>query len=111
MYGGASTYLPLKVDQSGVIAVIFAVSLLAVPMTVAAFFPHSVWASKIAQLEQRGSWAYEALYAGLIIFFCYFYNSVQFNPVDLADNLRKWGGFIPLAVGPAKRQGITFRGF
>jgi preprotein translocase subunit SecY len=95
MYGGASTYLPLKVDQSGVIAVIFAVSLLAVPMTVAAFFPHSPWATKIAALEQRGSWAYEAFYAGLIIFFCYFYNSVQFNPVDLADNLRKWGGFIP----------------
>ncbi len=95
MYGGASTYLPLKVDQSGVIAVIFAVSLLAVPVTVAAFFPENVWATKIAQLEQRGSWMYELLYAGLIIFFCYFYNSVQFNPNDLAENLRKWGGFVP----------------
>jgi preprotein translocase subunit SecY len=95
MYGGASTYLPLKVDQSGVIAVIFAVSLLAVPMTMAAFFPHSGWATKVAQMEQRGNWAYELFYAGLIIFFCYFYNSVQFNPNDLADNLRKWGGFIP----------------
>ncbi|MFA5975002.1 MAG: preprotein translocase subunit SecY [Elusimicrobiota bacterium] len=95
MYGGASTYLPIKVDQSGVIAVIFAVSLLAVPITVAAFFPHSAWASRIAQLEQRGSWIYELLYAGLIIFFCYFYNSVSFNPSDLAENLRKWGGFIP----------------
>jgi preprotein translocase subunit SecY len=95
MYGGASTYLPLKVDQSGVIAVIFAVSLLAVPMTAAAFFPHSPWATKIAQIEQRGNWAYEIFYAALIIFFCYFYNSVQFNPNDLAENLRKWGGFIP----------------
>jgi len=95
MYGGASTYLPLKVDQSGVIAVIFAVSLLAVPMTMAAFFPHSGWATKVAQLEQRGSWMYELFYASLIVFFCYFYNSVQFNPNDLADNLRKWGGFIP----------------
>jgi preprotein translocase subunit SecY len=95
MYGGASTYLPLKVDQSGVIAVIFAVSLLAVPMTAAAFFPHAGWATKIAQLEQRGNWAYEVFYAALIIFFCYFYNSVQFNPNDLAENLRKWGGFIP----------------
>jgi preprotein translocase subunit SecY len=95
MYGGSTSYLPLKVDQSGVIAVIFAVSLLAVPMTVATFFPHSGWATKIAQLEQRGSWLYELMYAGLIIFFCYFYNSVQFNPKDLADNLRKWGGFIP----------------
>ena len=95
MYGGASTYLPLKVDQSGVIAVIFAVSLLAVPMTMAAFFPHSGLATKVAQLEQRGSWMYELFYASLIVFFCYFYNSVQFNPNDLADNLRKWGGFIP----------------
>jgi preprotein translocase subunit SecY len=95
MVGGASTYLPLKVDQSGVIAVIFAISLLAVPMTVAAFFPHSSWATRIAHLEERGNWAYELFYAGLIIFFCYFYNSVQFNPNDLAENLRKWGGFIP----------------
>lgn len=94
MMGGSSSFLPLKVDQSGVIAVIFAVSLLAVPMTFAAFFPNSPWA-KIAKLEQHGSIYYEMLYAGLIIFFCYFYNSVQFNPTDLAENLRKWGGFIP----------------
>jgi preprotein translocase subunit SecY len=94
MYGGASTYLPLKVDQSGVIAVIFAVSLLAVPLTVAQFFPHSPWATRVASWE-KGNWMYEAIYAGLIIFFCYFYNSVAFNPTELADNLRKWGGFIP----------------
>ncbi|HVO33075.1 MAG TPA: preprotein translocase subunit SecY [Elusimicrobiota bacterium] len=94
MYGGSSTYLPLKVDQSGVIAVIFAVSLLAMPMTIATFSPHSAWAARVAQWE-RGNWVYECFYAGLIIFFCYFYNSVQFNPNDLADNLRKWGGFIP----------------
>lgn len=107
MYGGASTYLPLKVDQSGVIAVIFAVSLLAVPVTVAAFFPHTGWANKIAQLEQRGSWIYELVYASLIIFFCYFYNSVQFNPNDLAENLRKWGGFIPgIRPGEATAQYI-----
>ena len=93
--GGGSQYLPLKVDQSGVIAVIFAVSLLAVPMTIAAFFPQSPWA-KLAKLEQSGHWTYEMFYAGLIIFFCYFYNSVQFNPTDLAENLlRKRGGFIP----------------
>lgn len=95
MYGGSSTFLPLKVDQSGVIAVIFAVSLLAVPITVAAFFPNAPLATKIAHLEQRGSWVYELVYAALIIFFCFFYNSVQFNPVDLAENLRKSGGFIP----------------
>jgi preprotein translocase subunit SecY len=92
--GGASTYLPLKVDQSGVIAVIFAMSLLAVPLTLAQFMPQSVWATKIAKW-QNGNWAYEALYASLIIFFCYFYNSVSFNPKDVAENLRKYGGFIP----------------
>jgi preprotein translocase subunit SecY len=94
MYGGASTYLPLKVDQSGVIAVIFAVSLLAVPLTVAQFFPQSAWATRVAKWE-NGNWMYELVYASLIIFFCYFYNSVAFNPKELAENLRKWGGFIP----------------
>jgi preprotein translocase subunit SecY len=106
MYGGASTYLPLKVDQSGVIAVIFAVSLLAVPMTVAQFFPHSFWATRVAAWE-KGNWAYEMVYAALIIFFCYFYNSVAFNPTELADNLRKWGGFIPgIRPGDATAQYI-----
>ncbi len=108
MMGGASTYLPLKVDQSGVIAVIFAVSLLAVPVTIGTFFPHSGWATRISQMEQRGSWMYESVYAGLIIFFCYFYNSVQFNPTDLADNLRKWGGFVPgIRPGEATAQYIS----
>lgn len=95
MYGGASTFLPLKVDQSGVIAVIFAVSLLSVPQTIASFTPHNVWSMKINQWLGHGVWWYDIMYAGLIIFFCYFYNSVQFNPVDLAENLKKWGGFIP----------------
>jgi preprotein translocase subunit SecY len=95
MYGGASTFLPLKVNQSGVIAVIFAVSLLSVPVTFASFNPDGEWSKRILGLwNQRALW-YEATYAGLIIFFCYFYNSVQFNPMDLADNLKKWGGFIP----------------
>jgi preprotein translocase subunit SecY len=95
MYGGASTFLPLKVDQSGVIAVIFAVSLLSVPVTFASFNPDGEMSKRILGLwNQRALW-YEVLYAGLIIFFCYFYNSVQFNPTDLADNLKKWGGFIP----------------
>jgi len=106
MYGGASTYLPLKVDQSGVIAVIFAVSLLAVPLTVAQFFPHSAWSTQVAKWE-KGNWVYEVVYASLIIFFCYFYNSVAFNPTELADNLRKWGGFIPgIRPGDATAQYI-----
>jgi len=95
MYGGAQSYLPLKVDQSGVIAVIFAVSLLAVPMTVAQFFPQSGMGQKVLEMMNRGSWIYDSVYAALIIFFCYFYNSVSINPVDLAENMKKSGGFIP----------------
>lgn len=93
--GGASTFLPIKVDTSGVIAVIFAVSILSVPVTIAQFFPQSAIAAKFMGLWNRGGWLYEVVYAGFIIFFCYFYNSIQFNPTDLAENLKKWGGFIP----------------
>ena len=93
--GGTSTYLPIKVDTSGVIAVIFAVSILSVPVTIAQFFPNSGFASKFMNVWNRGGWPYEVVYAALIVFFCYFYNSIQFNPTDLADNMKKWGGFIP----------------
>ena len=95
MYGGAQSYLPLKVDQSGVIAVIFAVSLLAVPMTAIQFAPNSPWAQKMMEFWSRGNWIYQLFYASLIIFFCYFYNSVSINPQDLAENMKKSGGFIP----------------
>lgn len=95
MYGGASSYLPLKVDQSGVIAVIFAISLLTVPMTVVTFAPQAPWAAKMMEFWSRGNWIYQLLYAGLVIFFCYFYNSVSINPVDLAENMKKSGGFVP----------------
>jgi preprotein translocase subunit SecY len=95
MYGGNQSYLPLKVDQSGVIAVIFAVSLLAVPLTVVQFFPNAAWAQTVMHFWTRGNWIYQILYAALIIFFCYFYNSVSINPMDLADNMKKSGGFIP----------------
>jgi preprotein translocase subunit SecY len=95
MYGGAQSFLPLKVDQSGVIAVIFAVSLLAVPMTVAQFAPEAGWAQKMGEFLSSGHWAYQLTYAALIIFFCYFYNSVSINPNDLAENMKKSGGFIP----------------
>ena len=95
MYGGSQSYLPLKVDQSGVIAVIFAVSLLAVPLTIAQFWQQNPLAQKVMEFWNRGSWVYDAAYGSLIIFFCYFYNSVSINPQDLADNLKKSGGFIP----------------
>ncbi len=93
--GGTSTYLPIKVDTSGVIAVIFAVSILSVPITLAQFFPESTFAAKFMGVWNRGGWIYEIIYAGLIVFFCYFYNSIQFNPKDLAENMKKWGGFVP----------------
>ncbi|MBI3288775.1 MAG: preprotein translocase subunit SecY [Elusimicrobia bacterium] len=95
MYGGAQSYLPLKVDQSGVIAVIFALSLLSVPVTIVTFAPNKPWAQGVMEFFQGGNWIYDAIYAGLIIFFCYFYNSVSINPVDLAENMKKSGGFVP----------------
>ena len=95
MYGGASTFLPLKVDQSGVIAVIFAVSLLSVPYTIGSFNPGSAWGQKLMSLMNHGNILYQLCYVALIVFFCYFYNSVSINPKDLAENMKKWGGFIP----------------
>ncbi len=95
MYGGASTFLPLRVDTAGVIAVIFAVSLMTAPLTVLQFFPNAKWAQTISSFWNRGGVIYELVYTILIIFFCYFYNSIILNPQDLADNLKKWGGFIP----------------
>ena len=95
MMGGASTFLPLKVDQSGVIAVIFAVSLLSVPYTIGSFNPNAAWAQKMMSLMNHTSIIYQLVYVALIVFFCYFYNSVSINPKDLAENMKKWGGFIP----------------
>ncbi|MEI7480932.1 MAG: preprotein translocase subunit SecY [Elusimicrobiota bacterium] len=95
MFGGVSTFLPLKVDQSGVIAVIFAVSLLSVPYTITQFNPNSPLAQKVMAFMNHGNITYQLMYVALIVFFCYFYNSVSINPKDLADNMKKWGGFIP----------------
>ncbi|PIS46614.1 MAG: preprotein translocase subunit SecY [Elusimicrobia bacterium CG08_land_8_20_14_0_20_51_18] len=95
MYGGVSTFLPLKVDQSGVIAVIFAVSLIGLPYTFATFRPNSPIAQKVMEFMSQSSLLYQSFYVALIIFFCYFYNSVSINPKDLAENMKKWGGFVP----------------
>ncbi len=102
MMGGQSTFLPLKVDQSGVIAVIFAVSLLSFPVTIASFSPQAPWAQRTMRVFDHSSWYYNAVYAALIIFFCYFYNSVSFNPKDIAENLKKWGGFV-LGIRPGEQ--------
>lgn len=95
MYGGKTSYLPLKIDQSGVIAVIFAMSVLSMPLTIAQFMPEAPWAQKLMGYIGRGNLVYTLIYVALIIFFCYFYNSMSFNPKDIAENMKKWGGFIP----------------
>lgn len=97
MYGGQSTYLPLRVDQSGVIAVIFSVSIMMFPRTIVNFLAKDkmMFLHTIVNWLQPGKALYTILYVGLIIFFCYFYTAVTFNPNDLAGNMKKFGGFIP----------------
>jgi len=92
--GGQSTYLPLKVNTAGVIPPIFASSVLMFPATVATFVPLGFIQSLSSHLRP-GQILYEILYVILIIFFCYFYTAIIFNPQEVADNLKKWGGFIP----------------
>lgn len=95
MYGGQTSYIPMKVNQSGVIPIIFAVSLLMFPMTIAQFFPASKFYEFLKIYFSQSSIIYNVLYALLIIFFTYFYTSVIFNPNEVADNMKKNGGFIP----------------
>jgi preprotein translocase subunit SecY len=96
---GGSTYMPLRVNMAGVIPIIFAAAVLAFPPTIASFFPASQ--SFINQHFQYGSIQYLSIEALLIVIFTYFYTAVQFNPVDQADNLRKYGGYIPgIRPGP-----------
>ncbi|VAX37173.1 Protein translocase subunit SecY [hydrothermal vent metagenome] len=94
VYGGQSTYIPLKVDTSGVIAIIFAQSIILFPATLASFIPHEGFQT-LAGFMQRGGFLYYTVYGLLIIFFCYFYTAIVFNPVDVAENMKKQGGFIP----------------
>lgn len=100
VYGGQSTHLPLRLDQSGVIAVIFASSVIIFPATVAEF-THIGILVKIAGWLSYGTVLHTLLYVGLIIFFCYFYTAVTFNPNDIAENIKKSGGCI-LGIRPGK---------
>jgi preprotein translocase subunit SecY len=100
MYGGTSTYIPLKVNMAGVIPVIFASSLLALPGVLVQFnrgaAKPAAWALFIEQYLTRGDHPlYMAVYVALILFFTFFYVSITFNPVEVADNMKKYGGFIP----------------
>ena len=95
VYGGQSTHIPIKVNSAGVIPVIFAMSILMFPGTIASFFPNSGVAQTISGIFDASGIFYNILYALLIVFFTYFYSAITFNPVDVADNIKKNGGFIP----------------
>ena len=99
MYGGQSTHIPLKVNQAGVIPVIFALSLIQFPLTITYFFPDSGFTEFVTKwLSPSGNpgvWVYAAFNILLIIFFNYFYTTVTFNPVEIAQNMKQNGGFIP----------------
>ena len=104
MYGGQSTYLPLRINMAGVIPVIFASAILVFPVTLAQMTPWS-WAQSAAKAVGPGTGMYLVAEVLLIIAFTYFYTAVQFNPVDQADNLRKYGGYVPgIRPGPPTAQ-------
>lgn len=102
MYGGQSTHLPLKINTSGVIPPIFASSLIMFPATLASFFQDVPLMQSVASAMRPGSVIYELIFVGFIVFFCYFYTAITFNPTNVADNMKKYGGYIP-GIRPGKR--------
>jgi preprotein translocase subunit SecY len=106
VYSGQSSHLPLKVNTSGVIPPIFASSILLFPGTLSSFFEGDV-AKFVQEHLTPGMWSYELIYVALIIFFCYFYTAVTFNPTDVAENMKKFGGYIPgIRPGPRTAEYI-----
>ncbi|MFA6994761.1 MAG: preprotein translocase subunit SecY, partial [Candidatus Paceibacterota bacterium] len=105
VYGGQSTYLPIRVDMSGVIAIIFAQSVILFPATLATFLPKKFAIVSFLQmlLQERGLW-YNLVYVMLIFFFMYFYTAIVFNPSEISNNLKKYGGFIP-GIRPGRTTG------
>ena len=97
---GTGTFIPLKVDTAGIIAIIFAQSIILFPATIASFIPNGPL-QHFASWVSRGHTLYYSIYAILIIFFCYFYTAIVFNPVDVSENLKKHGGFVP-GIRPGK---------
>jgi preprotein translocase subunit SecY len=107
IYGGQSTHLPLKINTSGVIPPIFASSILMFPLTIGQFMPKTwmetyPWLSKALNSLNAGTILYNVLYVAFIIFFCYFYTAIVFNPDDVAENMKKFGGYIP-GIRPGKK--------
>ena len=101
MYGGQTTHLPLKINSAGVIPPIFASSVIMFPATIANFAPQS-WMKDIASYLLPGKVGYELLYVAFIFFFCFFYTAVTFKPDDVADNMKKFGGYVP-GIRPGKK--------
>jgi preprotein translocase subunit SecY len=103
VYGGQSTHLPLKINTSGVIPPIFASSIIMFPATLAQFLGDRIpWLGYVEELIQPGNFLYEAMFVAFIFFFCYFYTAVTFKPDDVAENMKKHGGYIP-GIRPGKR--------
>jgi len=102
MYGGAATHIPLRINTAGVIPIIFAQSIIMLPATLGSYFPDAAAIQAIAGWFAPGEPVYITVYAAIIVFFAYFYTAVVLNPVDLADNMKKYGGFIP-GIRPGKR--------
>jgi preprotein translocase subunit SecY len=100
IYGGQSTYIPLRVNQAGVIPIIFAQSLILFPATIASIIPNDFIQKLAVGLSDRGV-IYNIIYSILIIFFSYFYTAITFNPIDIAENMKRYGGFVP-GIRPGK---------
>ncbi len=94
VFGGQSTFIPFKVNNGGVMPIIFAQSIILFPATIGIFVPNR-FIQQVAATFSHGNWAYELMMGLMIIFFSYFYTAIAFNPIDVADNMKKYGGFIP----------------
>ena len=102
VYGGVTQYIPLRVNTAGVMPIIFAQSIMFIPNTVLSFFPDNEFLQSLSGLFVYTSPVYSAIYALMIVFFTYFYTAIAFNPKDVADNMKKQGGYIP-GIRPGKR--------
>ncbi|MDD5681512.1 MAG: SecY family transport protein, partial [Candidatus Omnitrophica bacterium] len=100
IYGGQSTYIPLRVNQGGVIPIIFAQSIILFPATIASVVANPIVQKIASSISERGI-GYNLVYSLLIIFFCYFYAAITFNPIDVAENMKRYGGFVP-GIRPGK---------
>jgi preprotein translocase subunit SecY len=102
VYGGVTQYIPLRVNTAGVMPIIFAQAIMFIPSTVSSFFPDSELMQTVASYFDWTSYTYSVIYALMIVFFTYFYTAIAFNPQDVAENMKKQGGFVP-GIRPGKQ--------